>query len=458
LLRDLGDCPPEALLQTIWQHQRLVRDRLVTLVGRPVRVLHPGFQSFSGGPDFRDAVVQFGDAEPSAGDVEVDLRSGGWRSHGHDRNPAFRRVILHVVWESEKAAQGTPATLCLSGNLDAPLGELSLWLGTESRPAFPSEYEGKCSIHLKDWPLDQLAELLRQAARARLEAKASQFRARGRQAGWEQALWEGAFRALGYRHNSWPMQRLGELRERWAAAEGDAFKFQARLLGLSGLLPSDFTRARTGEERYVRRLWDEWWRERDVFADAVLPASLWRFHGQRPANHPHRRLALAAHWAARADLCSRIERWCARDCAESGLVHTLWEELRVPSDRFWDWHWTLRSPRLKREQPLLGATRVTELAVNTVLPWLWARANEGRNYALQGRIERRFYAWPAGEDNAVLRQARLRLLGGLPPRAIPGAAAQQGLIQILRDFCDHSTSLCTACKLPVFVSSTGSGL
>jgi hypothetical protein len=335
-------------------------------------------------------------------------------------------VILHVVWESEKAAQGTPATLCLSSSLDAPVGELSLWLGTESSAAFPSEFQGRCSGHLKDWDRDQLAELLRQAARARLEAKASQFRARARQAGWEQALWEGAFRALGYRHNAWPMQRLGELRDRWAASDGDAFRFQARLLGLGGLLPTDLTRTRTGEERYVRRLWDEWWRERDAFADAVLPASLWRFYGQRPSNHPHRRLALASHWAARSDLPSRVERWCARDCPKSDLVNSLWQELCPPSDKFWDWHWTLSSRKLKREQPLLGTTRATDLAMNVALPWLWARATEGKNYVMQARIEKRFFAWPAGEDNAVLRQARLRLLAGLPPRAIPGAAAQQG--------------------------------
>ena len=35
--------PPEALMQTIWQHQRLQRDALTTVDGRPVRVLHPGF-------------------------------------------------------------------------------------------------------------------------------------------------------------------------------------------------------------------------------------------------------------------------------------------------------------------------------------------------------------------------------------------------------------------------------
>ena len=99
VLRDENDPPPERLLQAIWRHQRLQRDRLQTADGRSVRVLHPGFVSVEGGPDFRGAVIQIGDAAPCSGDVEIDLRAGGWRAHGHDRNPDFKNVLLHVVWD-----------------------------------------------------------------------------------------------------------------------------------------------------------------------------------------------------------------------------------------------------------------------------------------------------------------------------------------------------------------------
>ena len=102
---------PNASLQTIWQHQRLLRDQLKTLDGQPVRILHPGFRSVEGGPDFRGAIVQLGDSPPRTGDVEVDLRASGWRAHGHDRNPAFQNVILHVIWDGEQPATGAPPTL-----------------------------------------------------------------------------------------------------------------------------------------------------------------------------------------------------------------------------------------------------------------------------------------------------------------------------------------------------------
>ena len=104
VLRDENDPPPERLLQAIWRHQRLQRDRLKTADGKSVRVLHPGFASVEGGPDFRGAVIQIGDDAPRSGDVEIDLRVGGWRAHGHDRNPNFKNVLLHVVWEWTSAA------------------------------------------------------------------------------------------------------------------------------------------------------------------------------------------------------------------------------------------------------------------------------------------------------------------------------------------------------------------
>ena len=150
-LHEQGESPPERLLQAVWQHQRLRRDRLRSLDGQKVRVLHPGFASREGGPDFRGAVIQVGDAPPRSGDVEVDIHAGGWRAHGHDRNPAFTNVILHVIWDGDQpaldfcraaaadpGASAAPATLTLCDKLDAPLGELSRWLTSEPEDLVPA--------------------------------------------------------------------------------------------------------------------------------------------------------------------------------------------------------------------------------------------------------------------------------------------------------------------------------
>ena len=481
-LREENAVPPEKLLQAVWQHQRLKRDQLQTADGKTVRVLHPGFASAEGGPDFRGAVLQIGDAPAISGDVEIDLQAGGWHAHGHDVNPNFKNVILHVVWQggapvSDPARRESPIALPLKNFLDAPIAELALALENES--GLPENLRGKCSAPLQALDETQLAELLNAAAKVRFQSKANAILARAKHSGWEQALWENLFRALGYKHNVWPMLHLAETRPRWTRGADSAFAIQARLLGVSGLLPDELTRSQKSSDTFLRRAWDGWWRDRDEFSGCTLPRATWKFSGLRPANHPQRRLALAAHWLAAGNLVSKIERWIAADFSaerrsptrrvsetappqlagsETGapvfrenLLHSLHEVFQVERDEFWSWHWTFNSARMTKPQPLLGEARVTDLAVNVVLPWLWIRAQEGGNEKILREVEKRFFAWPAAADNSILKLARQRLLGTGSVKVLKGAAQQQGLMQIVRDFCEHSNAICADCRFPDLV-------
>ena len=452
-LRDDGSAPPEKLLQAVWQHQRLQRDKLKTADGQSVRVLHPGFASVEGGPDFRGAVLQFADEKPISGDVEIDLQTSGWHAHGHDKNSNFKNVVLHVVWEevqSPKSKTQSPlAVLPLKNFLDAPLAELALALENES--GLPENLRGKCSAPLRELSESQLAELLHAAAKVRFQNKADAMLARAKNSGWEQALWENLFRALGYKNNIWPMQNLAETKPRWTRGTNSAFEIQARLLGVSGLLPDELTRAQKNSDTFLRRAWDFWWRDRDEFEVCILPREVWKFHGLRPANHPQRRLALAAHWLAAENLISKIENWCAVEIPDKKLLASLHEIFQIERDDFWSWHWTFKSARMIKPQPLLGEARVTDLAVNVILPWLWIRARAGGNEELQREVERRLFAWPVAEDNSVLKLARQRLLGTSNARVLKGAAQQQGLMQIVRDFCEHTNAVCDDCRFPELV-------
>jgi hypothetical protein len=102
---------------------------------------------------------------------------------------------------------------------------------------------------------------------------------------------------------------------------------------------------------------------------------------------------------------------------------------------------------------LLGEARATDLAVNIILPWFWARARAGKNDSLAAAAEARYLAWPAAEDNSLLRLARHRLLGEHGNMRVKRAASQQGMLQIIHDFCDQSNALCQDCTFPDLVRS-----
>ncbi|MBX3743855.1 MAG: DUF2851 family protein [Verrucomicrobiae bacterium] len=441
--------PPERWLQEVWAHQRIRRASLQTTDGQPLVILHPGFWNREAGPDFLRAILQRGTQPPVSGDIEIDLASSGWKSHGHAGNAAYRNVILHVVWDPPAHPAPLP-TLVLRDLLDAPLDELESWVGGASDPS-SAWLAGHCSAPLAELPAPALADLLRQAGLVRLQIKALLFRARARAAGWQQALWEGLFRALGYKHNAWPMQRLAEIlpltldhpvdpnltREAW----------EARLLGLSGLLPAE-PKAGT----YSRRLWDLWWRDRGPFDSALLPARLWRLNGVRPVNHPQRRLAIAASWVADPSWIARLESWFLARPLHPHAERSLAEAVRPDPHRFWRRHCTLTARELPQPLPLLGAGRLNDIAVNAILPWFWARADAGGRTADLDYLSALYLNWSAGEDNAVLKLARSRLLAEAPPFRT-SAATQQGLLQIVSDFCSHSNALCDQCPFPRWIRS-----
>lgn len=442
--------PPERWMQQLWRHQRLRRNSLRLTNGQPLRILHPGFWNREAGPDFRGAIVQIGDAPPLSGDIEVDRHPTAWFQHGHARNPAYRAVVLHVVWNTAPSHPELP-TLALEPHLDGPLADLVPWLEDGSLTAIPPGTQGRCYPSLQGLTQEALADLLTRSARKRLEQKTRFHRIRARLTDWDQALWESLFTALGFQHNRWPLQRLAEI----VTGEpfGDPRAWEARLFGLSGLLPVD-PPSTVEAVRLFRELWDTWWRERGRWSDDILPRTVWRFAGIRPANHPQRRLALAARWRSDEHLPQRLRDWLARCASEDrppGVLLRRALEQDLPSDSFWNRHWTLRSEPQSLHLPWFGESRTTDIAMNSVLPWLRAQAEAADDAGAVRRIDALYFQWPTGQDNGRLRRIRQRLFSLTRPRLPQGAAIQQGLLQIAEAFCEPGGSLCESCRFPELI-------
>ncbi len=65
--------------------------------GEPIRVITAGRWNHGPGPDFRGAQILDAAGRARRGDVELHLRPGGWRQHGHSGDDAYDGVLLHIV-------------------------------------------------------------------------------------------------------------------------------------------------------------------------------------------------------------------------------------------------------------------------------------------------------------------------------------------------------------------------
>ena len=94
----------------------------------PLPLLRPGRAGRGPGPDVREATVLLPSGVTRTGDVEMHLRATDFVHHGHAEDPAYARVILHVVWQDDRppgwrgGERGTP-TPHLGGS--APVMEIA---------------------------------------------------------------------------------------------------------------------------------------------------------------------------------------------------------------------------------------------------------------------------------------------------------------------------------------------
>ncbi len=334
-----GPLLPEHLLARLWRAKE--GRSLRTVDGRRVKVLYAGRPAPGHGPDFQDAVVRM-DGERASGNVELHRRPSDWRAHGHDADPAYDDVMLHIVAQADGGGPGVPtAELNRAGSAGGVEPPLMAQLARASS--------------------GELREMFVRSGMARFRERVEAARRSAEQNGTEQALHEAVFDALGYAENRAPFRRL--------AGAVPA----AALRGLAQGLPVD-DRAAALE----RILLDASGLDDEPHSSAAGRPS-WKTAGVRPVNHPRRRIRGAAELLARAAAEGLLAR-CERMATEG---HAVLERLFV-----------VDSPG----GALIGTGRAREVVVNAVLPLLAAAGNS--------ESEDLFLRHPSLPENSLIREAR----------------------------------------------------
>lgn len=92
----------EDFLHYIWKFKKFDSLNLKSVQGELITILKTGDYLELAGPDFFNAHIEIGN-QKWAGNVEIHLKSSDWYLHNHEKDPAYKNVILHVVWENDTA-------------------------------------------------------------------------------------------------------------------------------------------------------------------------------------------------------------------------------------------------------------------------------------------------------------------------------------------------------------------
>jgi hypothetical protein len=91
----------EEFLHYLWKYSLYDQEKLVDTEKNKIIVLDPGVYNRDSGPDFFNARISVA-GTVWAGNVEIHTRSSHFDIHGHQHDPVYNNVILHVVAEHDK--------------------------------------------------------------------------------------------------------------------------------------------------------------------------------------------------------------------------------------------------------------------------------------------------------------------------------------------------------------------
>ena len=414
----------EKLMQYVWRF-RLWPEVIMTMAdGRRVDIIDPGVLNGGSGPDFFNAKVRI-DGETWAGNIEIHVRASDWYRHGHDNDPAYDNVILHVVQYDD-----VPVTRRTDGKV---IPQVTMTCA----PDFSARYnamvnnpatELPCADEIKSLPSILLTDWLTALATERLQRKADDIHQLLRTCcgNWNEVIYITLARGLGFGINADAMEQTARLMPLYDLLHNsdDEVALEAMLLGTAGLLEP--AHPRDDYERALIREYD-FYKKKYHLDPATVPQWGARL---RPHNHPSRRLAQLAS-AIYGGFClpGRILSLTSKEQA-----FTLFD---IHVSEYWHRHQMLGSPEMNLASGL-GKNAANLLLINVAVPVMYAYGESISDYSR--------------------RELAVDIMEGLPPEVnfitriftdaglkCRDAFESQAFIQLRRNYCQ--TRKCLYCRL-----------
>jgi hypothetical protein len=348
----------EDFVQTVWKYQLFNSQHLVSIDGKAIEIIHPGYAHVNAGPDFISAKIKI-DGILWAGNVEIHVNAAEWYHHQHHKDAAYNNVILHVVFTDDGGICTT------QNNLQLHTLELKNLIDAHTLQAYQHLCADMRELPCKDWWVkiekSIVENWLLRLCIERLMGKCQYLKARLNTIHhhWDQLFFEIVARQLGFHINAEPMERLAKsIKIEWLQKlNGQPLSIEALLFGQAGMLQ------RTFEEEYPNELKKEYEYLQKKYKLVPMDMSTWKFSRLRPSNFPTLRIAqLASIFRKNPRFFSEIIALTEMEKVEDFF------DIKLPE--YWNTHYRFEKEsawQLKQ----FGVDSVEQLIQNTVcIIWL----------------------------------------------------------------------------------------
>ena len=378
----------EEFLHFLWKNQHLLGVSFLTRENVEIKVIDCGMHNQDAGPDFFNARIMIG-STLWAGNVELHINASDWLKHGHDKDPAYDNVILHVVYFDD-------CRVCRTDGAEIPTLILRfpslLWdkysLMMKEKRWIPCQEELKqiAPIHEAQWTSSLLIE--------KLQSRSNDFERQLEETTnhWDALLSRIIFRGFGVPVNTTPFEILSTAvpYQLLLRNKQSLFTLEAILFGQSSLLQTVLP-----QDIYTENLRKEFMRISPRIEYNRVPPESWKFMRLRPASFPTLRIAqLAALIHHTFPLHPFIERMPGK----ADLV----EHLRIRASDYWNTHYQA-GKQTRYQHKYLGDSFIQKLIVNAIVPYLFFFGRKNSQQQLKDYAIHLLECTPA-EDNAILKK------------------------------------------------------
>lgn len=417
----------EEFLHYLWKYSLYDQESLVDNNGNRITVVHPGQYNRDAGPDFFNSRISI-DGTEWAGNVEIHTCSSHFDNHGHNADPAFNNVILHVVAKKDKDVFNSRGEeiLTVELNFDEVLYEkYTNLLNNPLVIACQDEIRQLDSFLIQQWLQSLLIERLEEKSESILKI----YYETGND--WEETFYRLLSRYFGFRVNTEPFEMLATaLPFRIIRKHADnRFQIEALLFGTAGMLKAGLFKEAIADDYYLELI-----REYKVLSSKYslqpLYGWIWKFSRLRPVNFPTIRISqLAAMLSVAGGLFSKT--------LEAVDINEFKKLFEASASDYWNDHYVF-GKKSKKISKITGTQATDIFLINAVLPALFVY---GKSRDI-GEISERVITFMDdihAEENTIIDEWKS---AGIDAES---AFYSQALIQLRNNYCKKRR--CLECRI-----------